>query len=324
MKTNKLVTLLVLVALLLTSVASVGATPPASVTICHVTPGGENTLHLNENGLNGHMNDNGSLHGDDYYGECDGRTLPDDDDDSDVCEWNESLPADSDECQPPDDGGDDDDDDGDDDEGEVCEWNESLPADDPACVEPDDGDDDDSDVCEWDETLPVDSDECQPPDDGGDDDDDDDTDNDNGNDGNGNNSQSEPYVPPYIQITVWPDTAQMTSNVVGFMWKANGSWVYADRNGNGAEDLGERIITGTEYRDRPVWGTSTTVYGQALSRLVTGVRLGEVGDLNAFLSSFEAYLVLNDGTVVRAYGWYDINGEWMPLGADGVSQYRPQ
>jgi hypothetical protein len=130
--------------------------------------------------------------------------------------------------------------------------------------------------------------------------------------------------PALLQITVWPETAQMTSNVVGFMWKANGSWVYADRNRNGAEDPGERIITGTEYRDRPVWGTSTIVYGQSLSRLVTGVRLGEVGDLNAFLSSFEAYLVMNDGTLVRAYGWYDIDGEWMPLGADGVSQYRPQ
>lgn len=300
MKTNKLVTLLVLVALLVTSVASVSASPQPKVTICHFPPGNPDnpqTIEVNGNSVDTHLG-----HGD-HLGACTPDDYPDDDGD---------------------------DDDGDD-EGEVCEWNESIPADDPACVEPDDGgddddgDDDDSDVCEWDETLPVDSDECQPPDDGGDDDgDDDDTDNDNGNGDNGNNSQSEPYVPPFIQITVWPDTAQMTSNVVGFMWKANGSWVYADLNRNGAEDPGERIITGTEYRDRPVWGTSTIVYGQALSRLVTGVRLGEVSDLNAFLSSFEAYLVLNDGSVVRAYGWYDINGEWMPLGADGVSQYRPQ
>lgn len=79
-----------------------------------------------------------------------------------------------------------------------------------------------------------------------------------------------------------------------------------------------------EYRDRPFGGTGAIVNGQVLSRLVTGYRLDDVEDLNAFLSQFTAYAVLDDGTFVQVYGWYGINDEWMPLGADGVSQYRPQ
>lgn len=280
------VTLFLLVALLLASVASVGATS-TKVTICH-KPGtpAEETKEVNEHAVDGHLG-----HGD-YLGAC----------------------------QPPDDGGDDD---GDDDGGDVCEWNESLPADSEECQPPDDGGDDgDDDVCEWDESLPVDSDECQPPDDGGDDDGNDGGNTDNG--GNGNSSSvSEPVLPPYIQISVWPDMYQMSEHVVGFAWQVNGTFIYSDLNGNNAEDPGERVVTGTEYRDR-VNGFGVMVDDQVLSRLVTGYRQNEVEDLNAFLSQFTAFAVLDDGTFVEVYGWYGINDEWMPLGADGVAQYRPQ
>lgn len=145
----------------------------------------------------------------------------------------------------------------------------------------------------------------------------------NGNNGNGGGASSAPVLPPFIQISVWPDMYQMSAHVVGFAWQVNGTFIYSDLNGNNSEDPGERVVTGTEYRDR-VNGFGEFVDDQVLSRLVTGYRLNEVEDLNAFLSGFTAFAVLDDGTFVEIYGWYGINDEFLPLGADGVSQYRPQ
>ncbi len=145
----------------------------------------------------------------------------------------------------------------------------------------------------------------------------------NGNNGNGGGAPSAPVLPPFIQISVWPDMYQMSAHVVGFAWQVNGTFIYSDLNGNHSEDPGERVVTGTEYRDR-INGFGEFVDDQVLSRLVTGYRLNEVEDLNAFLSGFTAFAVLDDGTFVEIYGWYGINDEFLPLGADGVSQYRPQ
>lgn len=50
-----------------------------AVTICHVPPGNPanaQTLELDENGLNGHKDNRGDLHGLDYYGECGGENEP--------------------------------------------------------------------------------------------------------------------------------------------------------------------------------------------------------------------------------------------------------
>jgi hypothetical protein len=61
-----------------------------------------------------------------------------------VCEYDETMPADSPDCKPAE-------------EPEVCVWDETMPADSPDCVK---GDDDE--VCEYDETMPADSEDCKP------------------------------------------------------------------------------------------------------------------------------------------------------------------
>lgn len=38
----------------------------------------------------------------------------------------------------------------------------------------------------------------------------------NGNNGNGGAPASDPVLPPFIQISVWPDMYQMSAHVVGF------------------------------------------------------------------------------------------------------------
>lgn len=141
MRKSKLVTLFVLVSVLVTMLGVTGiasANGNDKITICHFPPGNPDnpqTIEISPNAWDAH-----EAHGD-HLGACTPDDFPDDDDDGDddgddeVCEWNESIPADSDDCVPPDD-------DDDDDEGEVCEWNESIPADDPECVPP--GDDDDT------------------------------------------------------------------------------------------------------------------------------------------------------------------------------------
>lgn len=118
MRKSNLVTLFVLVALLAVSVASVSAAPSGKVSICHVPPGNPNAAHvinIGEAGWRGHLN-----HEDDF-------------------DIDENHP-----CPPVSDDGGDGDDGDDDDTGEVCEWDETLPADSDLCVPPDDGNDDDN------------------------------------------------------------------------------------------------------------------------------------------------------------------------------------
>jgi hypothetical protein len=182
-----------------------------------------------------------------------------------------------------------------------------------------------------------------PPDNGGDDgdngDDDDDCyvedvyiceDDDDDDDDNGSSVQTEEaeeYVPTLVQITVWPDTQQM-EGVIGILWTVNGEFIYDDLNGNGSRDRdpGEsEIMTPLEYRDRTVDGTDTVVLNQAMSRLVLGTTVDELGnDYASFLAQFSAYVVTADGIFPVNSGWYDINGEFKPpiLDETGYSEYR--
>lgn len=129
-----------------------------------------------------------------------------------------------------------------------------------------------------------------------------------------------PVVIPEIsgslwQVTVWPDTQQMSTDVVGIAWTIAGSPVVNFEL--------ERIVTPVEHRDRQ--GQSGIVPNQALSRLVTGI---PVVDGMPLLSDYVAYLIFADGTISETpiFGWYDINGEFLPdeyPGGSGISEYRP-
>lgn len=55
------------------AITNAAAKPDDKVTICHVPPGNPENAHtitVSENALKGHLDNNGKLHGLDYYGEC--------------------------------------------------------------------------------------------------------------------------------------------------------------------------------------------------------------------------------------------------------------